>query len=85
MANSMKSLMKTGFGLGIGLIGAQIVFLLIGGALFIPGFILYTKEKKKGNNGSSEQILGIALMGIGSLLMLGLGFGVFLNDLGDMF
>ena len=81
----MKSLMKTGFGLGIGFIGAQFVFLLIGAAFFIPGFILYRKEEEKGNKGSSEQILGIALMGIGSLLMLGLGFGIFLSDLEDMF
>ena len=81
----MKSLMKTGFGIGFGFIGAQLVFLFIGALLFIPGFILYTKEKKQGNNGSSEEIMGIALMGIGSLLMLGLGFGIFLNDLGDMF
>ena len=38
----------------------------------------------KGNKGSSEQIMGIVLMGLGCLLMLGLGFGVLLDSVSDM-
>jgi hypothetical protein len=84
MANSMKSLIKTGFGLGFGVIGAQLVFIFVGALLFIPGYILYTRDVNKGNKGSSEQVMGIVLMGFGCLLMLGLGFGVLLDSVSDM-
>ena len=85
MANSFKTLIKTGFGLGLGIMAAQIVFLLIGMAFFIPGFIMYTKAKKQGQKGSSDQIGGIVLMAIGVIVMGGLGFGLLTSDIGDMF
>jgi hypothetical protein len=83
--NGMKSLIKTGFGLGIGLSLANIVFILIGMLFFIPGFILFrssSSDKEKGNN---SQIGGIVLMGIGVAIMGGLGFGFLLDSVGDMF
>jgi hypothetical protein len=79
----LKTLIKTGFGLGIGLIGAQILFLLIGLVFFIPGFLMYNKEKK--NDNESGKIGGVILMGIGVLIMGGLGFGFLMNAIGDTF
>ena len=85
MANSFKSLIKAGFGLGIGLTLAQILFILIGAALFIPGFIIVTKANKNNQKGSTEQISGIVLMLVGAVIMGGIGFGLALDNLGDMF
>jgi len=85
MANSFKNLVRTGFGLGLGVMAAQIVFILVGMAFFIPGFIIYTKAKKQGQKGSSEQISGIVLMAVGVVIMGGLGFGLLTSDISDMF
>jgi len=82
---TLKSLMKTGFGLGLGVMAAQIVFLLIGAAFFIPGFILFTSQKKKTDKNTTEQVSGIVLMGIGALIMGGIGFSYFMDDLGSLF
>ena len=84
MANSMKNLFKTGFGLGLGVMAAQIVFILFGMLFFIPGYLMYNKQKTTDSN-SSEQIIGIVLMIIGVVIMGGLGFGLLMDDLGDMF
>lgn len=83
--NGMKTLIKTGFGLGVGLSLANIIFILVGMVFFIPGFILFTRassDKEKGNN---SQIGGLVLMGIGVIIMGGMGLGFFLDSLGDMF
>lgn len=64
---------------------AQIVFVLLGMAFFIPGFIMYTKAKKQGQMGGSDQIGGVVLMAIGVIIMGGLGFGILTSDIGDMF
>lgn len=74
-----------GFGIGAGVMFAQILFILVGLAFFIPGFILFTKAKKQGQKGSSDQIGGIVLMVLGVVVMGGLGFGLLLDDIGDMF
>lgn len=81
---SMKSLIKTGFGISIGMFLAQMIFVLVGMAFFIPGFILFkkaTSDKKE----SGSQIGGIVLMALGVVIMGGLGFGVLLDSAGDMF
>jgi len=81
---SMKSLIKTGFGLGIGLSLANIIFILIGMAFFIPGYLMFKKassDKKE----SSSQIGGLVLMALGVAIMGGLGFGALLDSAGDMF
>ena len=79
----LKSLIKTGFGIGIGVLAAQMIFILLGLAFFIPGYIMFKKEKK--DNSQSGKIGGLVLMGIGVVLMGGVGLGLFMNDLDDMF
>ena len=80
MANSMKNLIKTGFGLGIGIMASQIIFLIIGAALFIPGYVMYNQNKKD----KSNQTVPLVLMGIGVIIMGGFGFGIFLSYLEDI-
>jgi hypothetical protein len=82
MANSFKSLLKTGFGLGFGLQLSNILFIIIGAAFFIPGYILLMKNKKEKD---SDQTTPLVLMGIGVLIMGGLGFGLFSENLGELF
>jgi hypothetical protein len=79
----LKSLIKTGFGIGIGVLAAQMIFVLLGLAFFVPGYIMYNKEKK--DNSSGGKIGGLVLMGIGVVLMGGFGLGLFMNELDDMF
>jgi hypothetical protein len=85
MPNSFKNIVKTGFGLGLGLFASQIIFILFGLLFFIPGFIMVSKARDSKQKGSSEQIGGLVLMGIGVVIMGGLGLGLFLGDLEDMF
>ena len=81
---SMKSLIKTGFGISIGMFLAQMIFILIGMAFFIPGYLLF-KKSSSDKKESSSQIGGIVLMALGVAVMGGLGFGVLLDSAGDMF
>jgi len=83
MTNSFRSLIKTGFGLSIGIMLGQILFLLVGVAFFVPGYILYMKNKKSPD--STNKIFSIILMAIGVIIMGGLGFSLLLNNIGDMF
>ena len=81
---SMRSLVKTGFGISVGVLLANMIFVFIGMAFFIPGYILFSRassEKKE----SGSQITGIVLMAIGVVIMGGLGFGLLLDSAGDMF
>jgi hypothetical protein len=80
--NSMKTLIKTGLGLGIGLFLSRIIFILIGLAFFIPGYIMFKKADKEE---SGSQIGGMVLMGLGVVIMGGLGFGALLESADDMF
>ena len=82
---SMRNLVKTGFGISVGMFLAQMIFLIIGMVFFIPGYILFTKassDKEKKSSGS--QIGGIVLMGIGVVVMGGAGFGLLMDSVGDM-
>lgn len=81
--NSLRSLVKTGFGLSIGFMLGHILFIVIGLAFFIPGYILYMKNKKSPD--STNKIFSIILMAIGVIIMCGLGFSSLLNNMGDMF
>ncbi len=83
-APTLKNLIKTGFGLGIGMIGAQLVFLVIGAALFIPGFLIYRKEAAAKKETTGSKIGGVVMMVIGALIMGGLGFGLALEGLMDI-
>ena len=69
MANSLKSLAKTGFGLGIGIYGAQILFLLIGFAFFLPGYTMFQKAKETPNG---DKTIPFVLMFIGVVIMGGM-------------
>ena len=79
----LKSLIKTGFGIGIGVIAAQMIFILLGLAFFVPGSIMVKTEKKDTTSGNA--IGGIILMGIGVVLMGGVGLGLFINEIDDLF
>ena len=82
-SNSLRGLIKTGFGLSIGLMLGQILFILLGLAFFVPGYMLYMKDKKSPD--STNKSLSIALMVIGVIIMGGLGFGFLLDNMSDMF
>ena len=81
--NSFKNLAATGFGLSFGIFGAQILFLLIGLAFFIPGYLMFQENKKSGNKDQSKQIGAIILIGLGVVIMGGLGFSTLLESLSD--
>lgn len=82
MANSFKSLAKTGFGLGVGLIAAQILFLILGAALFIPGYVMFTRKENEQN--TTNKVVGVVLMAVGVIIMGGMGFGILTESIGDL-
>ena len=84
MANTLRNLVKTGFGLGLGLYLAQLVFLVIGAAIFFPGFVML-QEKNKQNAPSSEKILPFVMMTVGVIIMGGVGIGLLADSLEDIF
>lgn len=77
----MKNLVKTGFGLGVGLIGAQMIFLLLGALFFFWGLI----EREKARKNGTSLVLPYALMVLGMVLGLGLGFGFIAEGLTENF
>ena len=81
MSNSLKNLVKTGFGLGVGLMGAQMIFLLLGAVFFFFGLI----EREKARKNGTSLVLPYALMVLGMVLGLGLGFGVIAEGLTENF
>ena len=78
---SLRSLARTGFGLGLGVMAAQIVFLLIGAAIFIPGYLMVAGQKKEAQPSEAKRVTGLVLMGIGVIIMGGVGFGFLLENL----
>jgi hypothetical protein len=80
---SMKSLVKTGFGISVGMFLAQMIFILIGMIFFIPGYLLFTGSSDKDTSNDSKTG-GIVLMGIGVVVMGGVGFGILMDSIGDM-
>jgi hypothetical protein len=84
MANSFKNLFKAGFGIGLGLYAAQIVFLLLGMIVFFPGYLMY-QQKQKENAPDSEKILAFGLMILGVVLMGGAGFTILAESASDFF
>jgi hypothetical protein len=79
---SMKSLVKTGFGISVGMFLAQMIFILIGLVFFIPGYLMFKKADKEKSSGS--QIGGLILMGLGVVVMGGAGIGILMDSVGDM-
>ena len=78
----MKSLVKTGFGISVGMFLAQMIFILIGLVFFVPGYLMFKKADKEKSSGS--QIGGIILMGLGVVVMGGAGIGILMDSVGDM-
>lgn len=80
---SMRNLVKTGFGISVGMFLAQMIFLLIGMVFFIPGYLMFVKANKD-KKSSGSQIGGIVLMGLGVVVMGGAGFGILMDSVGDV-
>ena len=85
MAGSMRNLITTGFGVGLGAFAAMMVYILLGLIFFVPGFILYKKAQRANDTDSVERIFSIVLMGIGVVVMGGVGLGMLMENVGDMF
>lgn len=80
MANSLKSLVKTGFGLGLGLYAAQVLFLLLGLAFFLPGYSMFQKATKE----KSDKVVPFALMAVGVVIMGGAGLGILMDSFNEL-
>jgi hypothetical protein len=78
---SLKNLVKTGFGLGVGLIGAQMIFLLLGIVFFILGRVELKKARARGGS----LMVPYVLMVLGVVLGGGLGFGLLMSDVDTNF
>ena len=74
-------LAKTGFGLGLGVYAAQLVFVAMGLALFVPGLVLVRKAKQQNDKSSGTYIGGMILLVLGVLFMGGMGFGMIVDNL----
>ena len=82
---SMRNLIKTGFGISVGMFLAQMIFMVIGIVFFISGYMLYknvSNDNEKNSNGF--QIGGIILMGLGVVIMGGIGFTYLMEAVNDM-
>lgn len=84
MANSLKNLIKTGFGLGIGVYAAQFVFLILGMIVFFPAYISY-KEKQQEKASDSQKVIPFSFMILGVVLMGGAGFSLLAESAEDFF
>lgn len=82
--SNFKNIVREGFGVGLGFLASLMVYLFFGMLFFIPGFILYSQEKKKGSKSSSLQIVGVILMAIGVIIMGGVGFSTLVGGINDM-
>lgn len=72
------SLASDGFQFTLGSLAAVAVYILVGLVFIIPGMFLIIKEKKKaaGDRNKTLIIIGMVLVGLGSVIALGLGFGM---------
>jgi len=74
---SIKSYAKMGFGLGVGVIAAQLIYMALGLLVFVIGLSMLSKARK--NN--TSVVPAYIIMGIGMVLGLGLGAGIFFDNL----
>lgn len=77
----IKNYIKMGFGLGTGVFLAQILFILLGLAFFLPGLSLVQNSKGESQEKKTSYYSGIALMVVGVAIMGGLGFGVLIDNI----
>jgi uncharacterized membrane protein HdeD (DUF308 family) len=82
---SIRGFMKAGFGLGLGSMMAAVLYIAVGAALFVPGFIIVAKQNKKPKEERSMPLLvtGFVLMGLGMIVGLGFGAGPFFGALAE--
>ena len=80
---TLKTMIKQGFGLGIGFISAQVIFIFVGILFFIPGYLLFVSQENKTDPTVSKQISGLVLMLLGVVLAGGIGFGFLIDAIGD--
>jgi len=82
---STGSLVRAGFGLGVGSLLATIIFMLVAAALFVPGFIMVKKQQQKDKKERNMTVLviGFVMMGLGVVIGLGFGASIFFSALGD--
>jgi hypothetical protein len=73
----LKELVKTGFGLGLGVAAAQMVYLVIGFAFLIWGVSLL----KKAREGKESYGFAYFILFLGVVFGLGLGAGFVLDNL----
>jgi hypothetical protein len=78
---------KAGFGITLGGIGAMAIAIILGLALFIPGFVIVNLEQKKPKDKQrlSMKVIGYVMMCLGVALGLGIGAGSLLTELGSEF
>ena len=82
---SLKQLAKTGFGIGLGAFAAMMVYIALGLMFFVPGFVLYKRAERAHETDSAGRIFSIILMGIGVIIMGGIGLGMLMDNIGDIF
>jgi hypothetical protein len=80
---TLQNLIKTGFGLSVGVFLAQMIFIMIGLALFIPGYMMWNTERKKFVKDTTRETGAIILMALGVIVMGGAGLGILMNSLSD--
>jgi uncharacterized membrane protein YidH (DUF202 family) len=83
MAVGIKNYARMGFGLGLGVFASQVLFILLGMALFIPGLLLFNRTKKENDTSSTTYYGGIVLMVLGVVLMGGIGAGFLFDALSN--
>ena len=81
--NTLQNLIKTGFGLSVGVFLAQMIFIMIGLAFFIPGYMMWNTERKKFAKDTAKETEAIILMALGVVVMGGAGLGILMNSLSD--
>ncbi len=72
--------MKTGFGLGLGLYAAQVLFLLLGLAFFLPGYSMFQKASQE----KRDKVVPFVLMAVGVIIMGGAGLGILLDSFNEL-
>lgn len=82
---TIRSYAAAGFGLGLGGMMAGVVYVAVAALLFVPGFIIVTKQNKKPKEERSTGmlVLGFVLMGVGMIVGLGFGATAFFTELGE--
>ncbi len=75
------------FGMGLGVFGSLVIFLFIGGLLFVGGFVVVKKDKAKPKDQQNTLVraLGYFLMILGMAFGLGFGGGALLGEVAGEF